>query len=167
MEASDLVLVAMVLGLALWAFLSGGTAKLEESGRETVSILSTSWMRLLLGFTLAGLITVMVPSELIGRYLGEGSGISGLIIATVAGILTPGGPFIQFPIVASLYRAGAAPGPLAAYLTAWGTIPLNRSLVWEVPFLGIPFTVARLAVSLAAPFLIGLAVPYVLRLTQR
>lgn len=167
MEASDLVLVAFVVGLVAWALISGGPAKVLESGQETVSFLSSSWLRLLLGFAMAGLITVMVPSELIGRYLGEGSGVSGLLIATVAGILTPGGPYIQFPVVASLYRAGAAPGPLAAYLTAWGTIPLNRSLVWEVPFLGLPFTLARLAVSLAVPFLVGLAVPYVLRLTQR
>ena len=72
-----------------------------------------------LGFALAGLITVLIPPDLIGHAIGEESGVRGVLIATVAGILTPGGPFLQFPLVASLARGGAGVGPLAAYLTAW------------------------------------------------
>lgn len=167
LDASELVLIGAVLGLAAYAVVSGGVPRLEESGRVTLDLLATSWHRMLIGFALAGLLSVLVPSELIARYLGEGSGITGLLLATVAGALTPGGPFMQFPIVASLYRSGAAAGPLAAYLTAWGLIPVNRLLVWEIPFLGPHFSLARMAASLIAPVLLGLLVPVVLRLGAR
>lgn len=167
LTTSEIVLVVMAVGMGSYALYSGGLPKLQEAGLETTRLLGTVWRPLLLGFIVAGLITVLMPSDVIGRYLGAESGIAGLVIATVAGILTPGGPYIQFPIVAALFRSGAGPGPLAAYLTAWSLIPLNRTLVWEIPFLGAPFALVRLLVSVALPLLIGLLVPYVLRLAGR
>lgn len=167
MDLSDLVLVAAVLGLALVALVVGGPARLAEGGRETIHLLSTVWFRILLGFILAGLVSVLTPTQFIGRHLGEGSGVPGLVVATVAGSLTPGGPFIKFPLVAALSQAGAGPGAVTAYLTAWSLISVNRTLVWEIPLLGYQFTAARLLVSVAAPVLLGLAVPPVLRLITR
>ena len=167
MDPVELILVAVVIGLALAALLSGGPGRLEAGGRETLKLLSTVWLRLLLGFALAGLIVVLMPTGTVGRYLGEQSGFTGLIIATLAGCFAPGGSLIQFPIVASLQQSGASPGPLAAYLTAWWLMPVQRTIVWEVPFLGLPFVGARLIVSLAAPLLAGLCVPIVLKLLSR
>ncbi len=167
MESSDLILATIALALVTAALVTGGPSRLLDGGRESLNLLSTAWARLLLGFILAGLITVMVPAETIGQYLGEGSGLMGLGIAIVAGCLTPGGPYVQFPIVATLYRSGAAPGPLAAYLTAWSVIPINRTLVWEIPFLGYQFALVRWLVSLALPLLIGVSVPVILRLFSR
>jgi hypothetical protein len=167
MDPVEIILIVVVAGLALAALLSGGPGRLEAGGRETLKLLSSVWLRLLLGFALAGLILVLMPAGTVGRYLGEQSGFTGLIIATVAGSLAPGGALIQFPVVASLQRSGASPGPLAAYLTAWWLMPLQRTIVWEVPFLGLPFVAARLIVSLAAPFLAGLCVPLVLKLLTR
>lgn len=164
---SELVLLSAIVALTAYALHMGGVPKLHEAWQETSRLLGTVWRPLVLGFVLAGLITVLMPSDLVGRYLGAQSGFTGLVIATVAGILTPGGPYIQFPVVAALFQSGAAPGPLAAYLTAWSLIPLNRTLVWEIPFLGAPFALVRPAVSVALPLLIGLAVPWMLRLTGR
>jgi hypothetical protein len=56
---------------------------------------------------------------------------------------------------------------MAAYLTAWSLLGWNRLLVWELPLLGAPFTVARWTVSLLAPIAVGLMVPQALRLLQR
>jgi len=167
MDSSVLILAAAVLVLALYAFVSGGAARLEQAGHEAVDLLSSVWIRVLLGFALAGLITVLLPADTVSRHMGEGSGLTGLLLATAAGSLTPGGPFIQFPIVAALYRSGAGPGPLAAYLTAWSLIPVVRLIVWEVPFLGLQFAASRVLVSLAAPILVGLLAPQVMRLIAR
>ena len=71
---------------------------------------------LVVGFILAGMISQVIPRELMTRWLGEESGLSGLLIATLAGSLTPGGPFVQFPIVAGLLKAGAGVAPLMAYI---------------------------------------------------
>jgi uncharacterized membrane protein YraQ (UPF0718 family) len=123
--------------------------------------------QLIIGFTLAGLATVLLPSEVLGRYVGPESGFSGLAIATVAGMATPGGPFVQFPLVASLANAGAGTGPMAAFITAWSLISWNRIVVYELPLLGPQFTLARFSVSLLIPLLVGALVPWAIRAFQR
>jgi hypothetical protein len=44
-------------------------------------------------------------------------------------------------------------------LTAWSLISVNRALVYELPLLGVPFTVARWAASLLLPLIVGLLTP--------
>lgn len=110
---------------------------------------------------------MVVPSSLIGSWIGEDSGLRGVLVATAAGMLTPGGPFLQFPLVAGLAKAGAGLGPVAAYLTAWSLLSVNRAIVWELPLLGTGFTGARWLVSLAVPIVVGIATPWVLRLFTR
>jgi len=121
---------------------------------------------LLIGFALAGIVQVLVPTEYIAKILGEGSGLKGILVATVAGALAPGGPYVNVPIVASLYKSGAGIGPLAAFLTAWGIIPLNRSLVYEIPLLGTQFALARYASSIIFPFVIGIITSFIFRLIK-
>ena len=118
---------------------------------------------LLVGFALAGIVQVLVPNEAVARLLGEGSGLKGILIATFAGAVAPGGPYINIPLVASFYKSGAAVGPLAAFLTAWGLIPINRTIVYELPLLGSQFTFARYIASLAFPIIIGFVTPLLFR----
>ena len=119
--------------------------------------------RLLLGFTLSGLLQVLIPVEYIARTLGEGSGLKGVIIAMVAGALAPGGPYVNFPLVAVLYKGGAGIGPLATFLTSWGVIPLNRALVYEIPLLGAEFTLARYSASLVFPLILCIITPLIFK----
>jgi uncharacterized protein len=121
---------------------------------------------LLLGFALAGIVQVLIPNEYIARMLGEGSGLKGILIATVAGALAPGGPYVNIPLVASFYTSGASIGPLAAFLTAWGLIPINRTLVYEIPLLGSHFALARYVSSIVFPFVIGVITSFIFRLMK-
>jgi uncharacterized membrane protein YraQ (UPF0718 family) len=155
-----------LLALAI-AWTRGGSALAFEGIGEGVSLLTTVLPQLVVGFLLAGLLTVLLPVDVIATWLGEDSGLRGLVVATVAGMLTPGGPFLQFPLVASLANAGAGAGPLAAYLVSWSLIGMNRILVWEVPLLGAPFALTRVLVCLPIPFVVGLIVPVILRLVPR
>jgi len=77
--------------------------------------------------------------------------------------VTPGGPFSQFPLVASMWKMGAAPGPLAAYLTSWALLGVNRVIVYEWPFMGPTFTTIHLATCLVAPPAIGLVVAFIFK----
>jgi uncharacterized membrane protein YraQ (UPF0718 family) len=158
------VLVVVALGLGAVAYARGGLPLIAQGLGEAASLLGAVLPQLLIGFILAGLITVLVPAGAIAAWVGEGSGMRGLLIATVAGALTPGGPFVQFPLMATLSQAGAAAGPMAAYLTAWSVLGFQRVIVWELPILGGPFSVARWVVSLALPLIVGLVVPPVLRM---
>lgn len=121
---------------------------------------------LLLGFLLAGMIQVMIPTEFVAEKIGEGSGLKGVLIATVAGAATPGGPFVNFPIVASLYKSGAGIGPMASYITAWGLIPINRTIVYEIPLLGTHFTFARTMASIIFPLVVGVMTSFIFKLIK-
>lgn len=163
-----LVLIGSItVVLLVVAYLRGGPALPAEGLREAGRIFAGVAPQLAVGFLLAGMLTVLLPAGIIASWIGSDSGVRGVLIATVAGALTPGGPYMQFPLVASLANAGAGSGPMAAYLTAWSLISLNRLLVWEIPVLGFPFAVARWLVSLALPIIAGLVVPLLLRPASR
>jgi uncharacterized membrane protein YraQ (UPF0718 family) len=55
----------------------------------------------------------------VARHFGQGSGIRALLIATVAGVLTPGGPMVSVPFMVALAHSGVALPPRVAYMTSW------------------------------------------------
>ena len=111
---------------------------------------------LLLGFTIAGFVSVLIPRERISALLGEDSGLRGIFVATAVGAVLPGGPFASFPLVVALSEAGAGAGPLIAFLIAWAAIGVNRLFVWEIPLMGGEFAVLRFLSSLPLPIIAGL-----------
>ncbi len=68
----------------------------------------------------------------------------GIIIGTVAGGLTPGGPYVSLPVVAALLCSGVGMGTMVAFLTGWSMWAVSR-LPMEVGILGWKFTIIRLA----------------------
>lgn len=104
---------------------------------------------------MSGFVQVLLPSELVVKWLGKNAGFKGIMIACLAGALTPGGPIISFPLVAALYRMGANISSLVAYLTAWELLGVQRILIWDMPLLGVKFMVLRVAVSFFLPALAG------------
>jgi len=65
---------------------------------------------LVFAFIGAGMIQVLLPRELLSKWVGVESGIRGILIGTVAGGLSPGGPYVSLPIaglVAQTVFAGA------------------------------------------------------------
>ena len=163
---SPLIVAALVL-VAIAAVIRGGPTMAADGLAKGAELALSVAPQVLIGFALAGLVTVVIPSSLISEWLGEGSGLQGIVIATVAGMLTPGGPYLQFPLVAGLAHAGAAWGPVAAYLTAWSLISVNRAIVWELPLLGAGFTGARWLVSILVPVVVGLLTPLAMRVLAR
>lgn len=109
---------------------------------------------LVFAFVVAGMIQVLIPHELLSKWVGAESGIRGLFIGTVAGGLTPGGPYVSLPIVAGLLRSGASIGTMVAFLTAWSLWAVGR-LPMEVGILGWKFTFVRLASTFFFPPIAG------------
>lgn len=119
------------------------------------------------GIFLVGFLTVLIPPEPIAKLLGEGSGIKGLLIATVAGIATPGGPWVIFPIVTLFSRSGADLGACVTYVTAWGLLGFQRLLVWEIAFLGTDVSLVRYSSGLIVPVVAGLLARRFLSMIER
>jgi uncharacterized membrane protein YraQ (UPF0718 family) len=110
---------------------------------------------LLLGFALAGLVEVLIPSATLVRWMGEGSSGRGILIGWLVGLALPGGPYVFFPVVAALFRQGAAPAAVLTLLTAKTLVSPIRMLTYEAPVLGWPLTFARLVPGILLPPLVG------------
>jgi uncharacterized membrane protein YraQ (UPF0718 family) len=111
--------------------------------------------RLAAAQVIAAILWVLLPRDRISQLLGTG-GRRGLLIATAAGIVTPGGPASAFPLLALLASAGADRGVMVAYITSWALLGLQRIVVWDIPFMGADFSVLRFALSLPLPVLAGM-----------
>ncbi len=109
---------------------------------------------LVVGFIFAGMIRAILPMETISKWLGEEAGWRGIILGCVAGAVSPGGPFINFPILASLYKGGAGIGAVVGFVTAWALWPGTR-MIWEVGILGPKLAAIRLASTFFFPPLAG------------
>ena len=153
----DMTLLIMIIFAGVMAFIAyqkgPGTALagLKSGGKLFWDILPV----MVFAFFAAGMIMQVLPRDLLTHWLGEESGPRGLIIATLAGAVTPGGPFVQFPIVAALLKGGAGVAPLMAYVTSWSLLGINRFLVFEMPILGLKLSVSRMVASLIFPIIIG------------
>lgn len=162
MNKSLLIIVVLALAVTAFAYFKSPDLALR-GGKAGLKLFIDILPALIAGFLLGGMVQVLVPKEFVVRWAGEGSGWSGLAFATLAGALTPGGPFVQFPLVASLWKAGAAVGPITAYLIAWTLLGVNKMLVWEVPVLGWRYTIAKTIACLAAPIVLGYAASWIYR----
>ncbi|TES88579.1 MAG: permease [Dehalococcoidia bacterium] len=109
---------------------------------------------LILAFIVAGMVQVLVPHEIISRWVGMESGFRGILIGSAIGGILPGGPFVSMPIVAGLLRTGASIGTMVALLTAWSLLAFTR-LPMEVGLLGWKFTFIRLACVFFFPPIAG------------
>lgn len=153
-DPSALVLLALALLLAIVAYVRD--PGLPWLGAKTgFKMLGFILPRLVPALILAGLMQVLVPAEVVQRYLGRQGGMRAILFATVAGMFTPGGPMVSVPFMVALAHSGAALGPLVAYMTSWSLFGMQRIIAWEAPLMGWPFVVVRVVPSLAFPVIAG------------
>ncbi len=110
---------------------------------------------LLFAFVIAGMVRALLPQHLLSKWIGQDSGMRGILIGTVAGGLAPGGPYVSLPLAAALLRSGASIGTMVAFLTAWSLWAVSR-LPMEVGILGWRFALIRLSCTFFFPPIAGL-----------
>jgi uncharacterized membrane protein YraQ (UPF0718 family) len=138
-----------VLGFIAW---QRGRVVLVASVREGSMDFINIVPRIAIGVIGAGYIAAVIPQEIIIGWLGPDSGWLGVLMATVAGAATPGGPVIGFSLGAVAMKAGAGPPQVVAYVVAWALFAFQRLILWEIPFMPARFVWFRAAVSLPFPF---------------
>ena len=111
--------------------------------------------RMLVALLGAGLLAELVPEGHIEGLFGASAGWRGLLLATVLGPVTPGGAFVSFALGATALKAGAAVGPVMAYVTGWSLFSLTKILAYEMPLMGRRAATLRVAVSWPVPLLLG------------
>jgi uncharacterized membrane protein YraQ (UPF0718 family) len=124
---------------------------LKSALHLTVSILPL----LILAFIIAGMLQVIIPGEMISKWVGQESGLRGIIIGTFAGAIAPGGPYVSLPIAAVFVQSGASVGTIVAFLSGWSLWAINR-IPMEVAILGWKITIIRFASTFFLPPVAGI-----------
>lgn len=151
-SAGILVITAAFLGI--FAFRRGGSPLVKSGIATGFKTAKGIVPLLLLAFVASGLMEVAVPTGFIRSLLGEEAGLRGILIGMVAGAIIPGGPYVSFPIIASVFQAGATIGAAVAFVTGWAVLGIGM-VPYELAFLGPRFTLVRYSISILVPPICG------------
>jgi len=155
---SNMLIPTLVMAVLATVFLVIGYTRgnnehilgLKSALNMTIEILPL----LIFALIVAGMVQILLPHDLLSKWVGTESGMRGILIGTVAGGLSPGGPYVSLPIAVGLMRAGAGIGTMVAFLTGWSLWAIAR-LPMEVGILGWRFAFIRLACTFFFPPIAG------------
>lgn len=162
MEMSHII--GIVVGIALWGLVAilALTAAVRsktmcreglwEGARDFVVLIP----RVMIGVVGSGYVAAVMPQDLIGHWIGPNSGFVGVLIATLAGAMTPGGAVVGFSVGAAALKGGAGAPQVIAYTTAWSLYTIQRLFNWEIHMMEPRVVWMRAAISLPLPFLAAL-----------
>lgn len=150
--AIDIMLWLLVGGLALAAGMRGRLLFNEGLRNGLVDFLHLL-PRIGIGVIGSGFLAEALPKTLIAPWLGAESGFIGILLATIGGGLTPGGPVVGFAIGAAALKGGAGAPQVIAYSTAWALFAVNRLVLYEVPMMPARVVWLRALVCLPLPFI--------------
>jgi len=160
MNATTIVINLIALAAILTAF-----AKDKEKAVLSLKMAGKSFVRIipnvLVIIVFIGLLLGFVPPEQISRFVGEQSGIGGVLLISVIGAIVHIPSLISFPLAASLLKSGASITAIAAFITTLTmvgtvTLPLEiRELGKEIALLrnGMSFVFAIVIASIMGAIL--------------
>jgi uncharacterized membrane protein YraQ (UPF0718 family) len=144
-----------------------GQAKFLEILFSDVELFIDILPKVLAACLIAAFVAVLMPREVVLRWVGAESGFLGIIIATLAGVICPGGPITIFPIAAAFVAIGADIGAAIAFITSWTLLGYARVLVWELPFFGGHFVFWRIIIAIPLPIVAALVARAVIAFDSR
>ncbi len=144
-----LAAIAGVIVIAAWD---------RALGQRAASVFLFSFREMILVippiFVLLGLLDVWVPREMMVKYMGEGSGLKGIILALFLGSAAAGPLYGAFPVAAVFMKKGARFFNILIFLGAWSTTKLPMFL-FEMSALGARFALTRLLVDIPGIIIIA------------
>ena len=127
-------------------------------GLKAVRITGSSVKEMLLVippiFLLLGLLDVWVPRETMIRYMGEGSGLKGVLLAILIGSAAAGPLYGAFPVAAVFMKKGVKFMNILIFIGAWSTTKIPMFL-FEMASLGSKFAVSRLLIDIPGIIIIA------------
>lgn len=129
----------------------------NQAVHNTYSQLGQALMIIPVIFILIGLIDVWVDRQAMIKYMGEGSGLVGILVAFTFGTLAAGPLVGAFPLAFVMLKKGARYANVLFFLTIWSSakIPI---ILFQVQSMGLKFTVVSnlvlITVFLAGSFVV-------------
>lgn len=105
-------------------------------------------------FVLLGLLDIWVPRETMIKYMGEGSGIKGIILSILLGSAAAGPLYGAFPIAAVFMKKGVKLSNILIFIGAWSTTKIPMFL-FEMSSLGSKFAITRLLIDIPGIIIIA------------
>lgn len=105
-------------------------------------------------FILLGLLDVWVAKETMMKYMGEGSGLKGILIAIFIGSAAAGPLYGAFPIAAVFMKKGVKFSNILIFIGAWSTTKIPM-ILFEVASLGLKFALTRLLIDIPGIIIIA------------
>ncbi|PET44161.1 hypothetical protein CN514_22205 [Bacillus sp. AFS001701] len=101
-----------------------------------------------------GLLDKWVEKETLIKYMGDKSGIYGVLFALLLGGIAAGPLYLAFPIAVLLLKKGASIRYVVFFLGVWTTAKLPI-VIYEIASFGIKFTLIHLCFGLVFYYLMG------------
>jgi len=132
----------------------------QQIGIKAIRLVGFSFKEMLLVippiFVLLGLLDVWIKKDVMIKYMGEGSGIKGIIIAFIVGSASAGPLYGAFPVAAVFMKKGAKFSNILIFIGAWSTTKIPMFL-FELEALGPKFALTRLFINIPAIIIIAFA----------
>jgi len=152
MLVTTTIMGAIALAIFAYAFTKGvhlqGLNTALQTGLKTLPLL-------IVAFVIVGLVSALGLSKAIEQFFGAENSFKGISVGAIAGILTPGGPFVALPFTSIILKSGAGIGVAMSYFVAWATWELMRT-PFEIGFLGWKFILIKWCSIIILPIIAGL-----------
>jgi uncharacterized membrane protein YraQ (UPF0718 family) len=152
---STMAIAGVALAAAAGVYLRDGREHFFTILDSDLTLFAGMLPKVLAGCLIGAFVTLILPREMVARWVGHESGFSGLLIAALFGFILPGGPITIYPVAGAFLVMGADAGAVVAFIVSWTLIGYTRALVWELPFFGSEFVIWRIVEALPLPILAG------------
>jgi len=151
---STSIIITLLYGLhLLFPEMVAATPFLNTASHSVFELINTIWWGILLGMLMVGLLS-HVPREFVVSIMGQGGTFSGLVRATLAGVLLDLCSHGILMVGAKLYERGVSAGQVMAFLVAspWNSLSLTIILI---ALIGLKWTLAFIALSVVVALITG------------
>jgi uncharacterized protein len=146
--------VAAIASVVYMAFLQFHVDDRKEWIRETWTFAKQIMPYLLIGVFLAGLVSAILPADVVGGLVG-GNGVAANSIASVSGAFMYFATLTEIPILQSLIKLGMGSGPAMALLLTGNALSIPNLIVLNT-ILGFRKTLAYLALTVGMSIAAGM-----------
>lgn len=167
MKSSKLVNIILItsffgfIGISYLVDYDGG----EKTLKAFLNVLVEMLKILPCAFILIGLFEVWIKKETVIRHLGENCGFRGYLWVLLLAGFSVGGLYVAFPLADTLNKKGASLKIIFTYLGFVGIFRIPMT-IFEISFLGLPFTLVRLLVTIPLFLLAGIFLGTILKKRQ-
>ncbi|PKM96432.1 MAG: permease [Firmicutes bacterium HGW-Firmicutes-1] len=129
-----------------------------ELGLKSLQITAYSLKEMILVippvFVLLGLLDIWVPKDTMIKYMGENSGVKGIILSIAIGSAAAGPLYGAFPVATVFMKKGVKFSNILIFIGAWSTTKIPMFL-FEVSALGSKFAITRLLIDIPGIIIIA------------